>query len=67
MAIAEKYHYEDAIYSYQLLNPETAWVWKRSKEDGSNWNTNRLMWGGVYKTMLHLDWSNSWDEHMFVK
>lgn len=26
MAIAEKYHYEDAIYSHQLLNPETAWV-----------------------------------------
>ncbi|XP_039866839.1 GC-rich sequence DNA-binding factor 2 [Simochromis diagramma] len=24
MAIAEKYHYEDAIYSHQLLNPETA-------------------------------------------
>lgn len=26
MAIAEKYHYEDVIYSHQLLNQETLWT-----------------------------------------
>lgn len=26
MAIAEKYHYEEVIYSHQLLNQETVWT-----------------------------------------
>ena len=45
LAIAEKYHYEDVIYSHQLLNQDTEWcakcgwtsnIWQQMINQGNN-------------------------------
>lgn len=72
MAIAEKYHYEDVIYSHQLLNQETVWTANSKHSTHCHFESNsqrlytareRLSHEGNYVFNSHCDSDQHFDQN----